>query len=111
MPHNNLLVSILNTLGVPDTLVWLLPALALSSAAVAVGTYVDSTIPTIAFAAAWLVVVGAWLGDVPRAVRGASVDGLATAQPAVQAALLVVTVAAAGAVFVRRDIDPNWRTL
>ena len=105
------IVSPLTTLGLADTMVWLLPALALSATSVAIGTYVDSTIPTIAFATAWLVVVGAWLGDVPRSVRGLTVDGLATDQPAVQAALLVVTVAAAGVVFARRDTDPNWRTL
>jgi hypothetical protein len=105
------IVSPLTTLGLADTTVWLLPALALSATTVAIGTYVDSTIPTIAFATGWLVVVGAWLGDVPRPVRGLTVDGLATDNPAVQAALVVATVAAAAVVFARRDTDPNWRTL
>jgi hypothetical protein len=105
------IVSPLTTLGLGDTAVWLLPALALSATTVAIGTYIDSTIPTIAFATAWLVVVGAWLGEVPRALRGVSVDGLATHQPAVQAALLVAAAVAGGVVFARRDTDPNWRTL
>ena len=105
------IVSPLTTLGLADTTVWLLPALALSATTVAIGTYVDSTIPTIAFATGWLVVVGVWLGDVPRPVRGLTVDGLATDNPAVQAALVVATVAAAAVVFARRDTDPNWRTL
>jgi hypothetical protein len=104
-------VSPLTTLGLSDIVVWLLPALALSATTVAIATYVDSTIPTIAFATGWLVVVGAWLGDVPRPVRGLTVDGLATDEPAVQAALIVATVAAAAVVFARRDTDPNWRTL
>jgi hypothetical protein len=104
-------VSPLTTLGLDDTLVWLLPALALSTVIVAISTYVDATIPMIAFATAWLAAVALWLGDVPRALRGVSVEGLVSDEPAVQAALLVCTVAAIGVCFVRRDASPNWRTV
>ena len=105
------LVSPLTTIGVSHVGVWLLPALALSAAAVAIGTYVDSTIPTVGLGMAWVGVVAAWLNDVPRALRGLTVDGLATDQPAVQAALLLATIAAVGVIVMRRDCDPNWRTL
>ena len=87
------------------------PALALSAISVAVATYVDSTVPTISFGIAWLAAVGAWLGDVPRALRGLSVDGLVTDRPAVQAALVVAIAAAVVVCVARRDSDPNWRTL
>ena len=106
-----ILVSPLTTLGPDDAVVWLLPALALSATAVAIATYVDSTVPTVSLAFAWLVIVAAWLADVPRALRGVSVDGLATDRPAVQATLLVATAAAFAVCYVRRDTDPNWRTL
>ncbi|HEX6658905.1 MAG TPA: zf-HC2 domain-containing protein [Ilumatobacter sp.] len=106
-----IVVSPLTTLDASDSIVWLLPALALSAISVAIATYVDSTLPVVAFAIGWLAVVGAWLGDVPRSLRGLSVDGLATDRPAVQAALLVATVAAFAVCVVRRDADPNWRTL
>ena len=104
-------VSPLTTLGLDDTAVWLLPALALSAVTVAISTYVDATIPTIAFATAWLAAVASWLGDVPRALRGVSVDGLVSDQPAVQAALLACTAAASAVSYVRRDSNPNWRTV
>ena len=106
-----ILVSPLTTLDARDSIVWLLPALALSAISVAIATYVDSSLPTVAFAIGWLAVAGAWLGEVPRALRGLSVDGLATHRPAVQAALLVATAAACVVCVVRRDADPNWRTL
>jgi hypothetical protein len=106
-----IIVSPLTTLDPHESVVWLLPALALSAISVAIATYVDSTIPTTLSAIAWLAVVGAWLGDVPRALRGLSVDGLVTNRPEVQAALVVATVAAIAVCFVRRDSDPNWRTL
>jgi hypothetical protein len=106
-----IVVSPLTTLDARDSIVWLLPALALSAISVAIATYVDSTLPTVAFSIGWLAVVGAWLGEVPRSLRGVSVDGLATDRPAVQAALLVATVGAFAVCVVRRDADPNWRTL
>ena len=106
-----LMVSPLTTLDPHESVVWLLPALALSAISVAIATYVDSTVPTILFGIAWLAAVGAWLGDVPRALRGLSVDGLVTERPDVQSALLVVTAAAIAVCFLRRDSDPNWRTL
>jgi hypothetical protein len=106
-----IVVSPLTTLDVNDSMVWLLPALALSAISVAIATYVDSTLPTVAFAIGWLAIVSAWLGDVPRSLRGLSVDGLATDRPAVQAALLVATLAACAVCISRRDTDPNWRTL
>ena len=74
-----------------DSMVWLLPALAVSAAIVAISTYVDSTIPTVAFAGGWLVAVGAWLDGVPRGLRGVSIDGLVSHRPAVQVALLLAT--------------------
>ena len=106
-----IVVSPLTTLDTRESVVWLLPALALSAISVAIATYADSTVPTIALGIAWLVAVGAWLEGVPRALRGISVEGLATDRPAVQAALLVATMAAIAVCFVRRDADPNWRTL
>ena len=106
-----ILVSPLTTIGVSHVAAWLLPAVALSAASVAIGTYVDSTVPTIALGMAWVGVVAAWLNDVPRAVRGLTIEGLATNQPAVQVALLLATFAAVAVVFARRDCDPNWRTL
>ncbi len=106
-----ILVSPLTTIGVSHVAVWLLPALALSAASAAIGTFVDSTVPTIALGMAWVGVVAAWLNDVPRAVRGLTVEGLATSHPSVQVALLLATLAAVGVVVARRDCDPNWRTL
>jgi len=106
-----ILVSPLTTLDPHESVVWLLPALALSAVSVAIATYMDSTVPTIACGLAWLVAVVAWLQDVPRALRGLSVDGLVTDRPAVQAAMLAVTAGAIAICFVRRDTDPNWRTL
>ena len=106
-----IVLSPLTTLDPRESFVWLLPALALSAISVAIATYVDSTVPTIAFGIAWLAAVGAWLEDVPRALRGISVDGLVTDRPGVQAALLVATAAAMALCFLRRDSDPNWRTL
>jgi hypothetical protein len=106
-----ILVSPLTTLDPHESVVWLLPALALSAVSVAIATYMDSTLPTIACALTWVVAVVAWLQDVPRAVRGLSVDGLVTDRPAVQAAMLAVTAGAIAVCFVRRDTDPNWRTL
>ena len=105
-----LMVSPLTTLGPADSLVWLLPALAVTAVTVAISTYVDSTVPTVVFAAAWLLVVGAWLSGVPRAVRGVSTDGLASNRPAVQAALLIVTLAAMAMCLARRDSNPDWRS-
>jgi hypothetical protein len=104
-------ISPLTTLGPQESVVWLLPALALSATCVAIATYVESTVPTIVFGIAWLAAVGAWLEDVPRALRGLSVDGLVTDRPGVQAALLLLTAAAMALCFVRRDSNPNWRTL
>jgi len=106
-----IVVSPLTTLDPHESVVWLLPALALSAISVAIATYVDSTVPTVSLGIAWLTAVGAWLGDVPRALRGLTVDGLVTDRPAVQAALVVAIAAAIGVCFVRRDSDPNWRTL
>jgi hypothetical protein len=106
-----LAVSPLTTLGFGDTAVWLLPALALSTVTVAISTFVDATVPTIAFATAWVAAVGAWLTDVPRALRGLSVEGLVSNDPAVQAALLACTAAAIAVSFARRDANPNWRTV
>jgi len=106
-----ILVSPLTTLDPHESVVWLLPALALSAVSVAIATFMDSTLPTIACGLAWLVAVVAWLQDVPRALRGLSVDGLVTDRPAVQAAMLAVTAGAIAICFVRRDTDPNWRTL
>jgi Putative zinc-finger len=106
-----ILVSPLTTLDPHESVVWLLPALALSAVSVAIATYMDSTLPTIACGLTWLVAIVAWLQDVPRAVRGLSVDGLVTDRPAVQAAMLAVTAVAMAVCFVRRDTDPNWRTL
>jgi hypothetical protein len=105
------IVSPLTTLGTQESIVWLLPALALSAISVAIATYVDSTVPTVALGIAWLVAVGAWLEDVPGALRGLSVDGLVTDRPAVQAVLTLATAAAIAVCFLRRDSDPNWRTL
>jgi hypothetical protein len=104
-------VSPLTTLDPHESVVWLLPALALSAISVAIATYVDSTVPTISLGIAWLAAVGAWLGDVPRTLRGLSVDGLVTDRPAVQAVLVVAIAAAVAVCVVRRDSDPNWRTL
>ena len=106
-----IVVSPLTTIDPHESVVWLLPALAVSAISVAVATYVDSTVPTISLGIAWLAAVGAWLGDVPRALRGLSVDGLVTDRPAVQAALVVAIAAAVVVCVVRRDSDPNWRTL
>jgi Putative zinc-finger len=106
-----ILVSPLTTLDAQESVVWLLPALALSAVSVAIATYMDSTLPTIACGLAWLVAIVAWLQDVPRALRGLSVDGLVTDRPAVQAAMLAVTAGAIAVCFLRRDTDPNWRTL
>ena len=63
-----IVVSPLTTLDPHESVVWLLPALALSAISVAIATYVDSTVPTVSFGIAWLAAVGAWLGDVPRAL-------------------------------------------
>ena len=106
-----ILVSPLTTLDARESFVWLLPALALSAISVAIATYVESTLPAIVFGIAWLVAIGSWLEQVPRALRGLSVDGLVTDQPGVQAALLAVTAGAIAICFARRDTDPNWRTL
>ena len=106
-----IVVSPLTTLGIQESIVWLLPALALSAISVAIATYVDSTVPTVTLGIAWLVAVGAWLEDVPSALRGLSVDGLVTDRPAVQAVLALATAAAIAVCFMRRDTDPNWRTL
>jgi hypothetical protein len=103
-------VSPLTTMGPGDSVVWLLPALAVTAVTVAISTYVDSTVPTVAFALGWLVIVGSWLSDVPRAVRGVSTEGLASDRPAVQAALVIATIAAVAMCFARRDSNPDWRS-
>lgn len=105
-----LLVSPLTTLDAGESLVWLLPALAVTATTVAISTYVDSTLPTVAFAVGWLAIVGSWLSDVPRAVRGVSTDGLASHRASVQLALLLVTMAAVAVSVVRRDSNPDWRS-
>ena len=93
----------LTTLSVADSVAWLLPALAASAAAVAIGTFVDSTLPTGVFALVWVVATGAWLRGVPRAMRGTSIDGLVSARSSVQLALVLLTVAAAVVAVVNRD--------
>src|SRR4029078_2129768 len=106
-----IVVSPLTTLGIQESIVWLLPALALSAISVAIATYVDSTVPMVTLAIAWLVAVGAWLKDVPSALRGLSVDGLVTDRPAVQAALAVATAAAIAVGCVWRGFDPTLRAV
>lgn len=105
-----LALSPLTTMTVADSLVWLLPGLALSAATVAIATFVEATVPTVAFAVGWLLVAGAWLRDVPRSLRGVSVDGIATERPAVQLALVLATLACACVGFLRRDSNPDWRS-
>ncbi len=106
-----ILVSPLTTMSAADSMVWLLPAVAVSAVIVAISTYVDSTIPTVAFAGGWLLVVGAWLTGVPRGLRGVSTDGIASHRPAVQLTLLLATVVAVAVCIVRRDSNPSWRSV
>lgn len=105
-----LVLTPLTSLALADTIVWLLPALAVSALAVAMGTFVDATFPTVVLAAAWLVAVGAWLGGAPRALRGVSTDGLLSHDPVVQVVLVVATLAAIAVAVVRSDSDPAWRS-
>lgn len=99
----------LTTIPAADLVVWLLPALAGTAIAVAVSTYVDATVPSIAMAIAWLGGVAVWLAGAPQAVRGATLDGLASNRAEVQIALAIATVVAAAIALVRTDADPAWR--
>lgn len=99
----------LTTIPAGDVLGWLLPALAGTAIAVAIGTYVDATVPSVTLAGGWLAAVGAWLADAPRAVRGTTLDGLASSRPEVQIGLVVATVVAAVVAAGRAGADPAWR--
>ena len=61
-----IVVSPLTTMSAADSMVWLLPASPSAPRSVAISTYADSTIPTVAFAGGGPLVVGAWLTEVPR---------------------------------------------
>ena len=105
-----IVVSPLTTLDPHEAVAWLLPALALSVVSVAIATYVDSpSRPSRSGSPGWRSWSRGWA--CAACLRGLSVDGLATDRPGVQAALLVATAAAIAVCFVRRDSDPNWRTL
>ncbi len=97
------LVTPVTTLSLSDSGAWLLPALAGCAVAVAIGTFVDSTLPTGVFALGWVVATGVWLHGAPSGMRGATVDGLVSADPVVQVGLLVATALAAGVAIANRD--------
>jgi hypothetical protein len=104
-----LAVSPLTTIGLSESIVWLLPALAVSAATVAIATFVDPTIPSVVLGAAWIVAVLAWLEGVPRGLKGISTEGLVSHRPLVQIALFVITVCALAVCALRRDSVPEWR--
>lgn len=91
------------TLTVADSMAWLLPALAASSLAVAIGTFVDSTVPSGVFALVWLSVTAAWLRGTPRVARGMSIDGLVSARSTVQVLLVVAIAVGVGVTAANRD--------
>jgi len=104
-----LAVTPLTTLPAADVVVWLLPALAGTALAVAIGTFVDATAPSIVLGLGWFLAVGVWLAGAPRALRGVTLDGLASDRADVQIALVVATVAAGVVALWRNDADPAWR--
>ena len=59
------LLTPLTTLSTADVAAWLLPALAASAAAVAIGTFIDSSLPTGLFALLWIAAATAWLRAAP----------------------------------------------
>lgn len=103
-------VTPLTTISWTGAAVWLLPALAISAVAVAIGTFVDATVPTTVLALGWCAAVAAWLRGAPRALRDLTTDGLVTARPAVQLALVAVTVAGVLVSMARGDATPAWRS-
>lgn len=104
-----LAVTPLTTLPAADVVVWLLPALAGTALAVAIGTFVDATAPSIVLALGWFLAVGVWLAGAPRALRGVTLDGLVSDRADVQIVLVVATVAAGVVALWRNDADPAWR--
>lgn len=102
-----LLVTPLTTVDTP--VVWLLPALAGTAIAVAISTYADATIPSVALGAAWLVAVGVWLAGAPRALRGVSPEGLVSHRADVQLALVAATLVAGAVAVWHSQTDPRWR--
>lgn len=105
-----LAASELTSVGWRDTLLWLLPALALSACVLALGTWFEPAIVAGALSAGWAGVVVASTRRVGGKVMPVPLEHFVTNRPSVKIICVVVMVVAATLILVRRDALPNWRS-
>ncbi|MER6911652.1 zf-HC2 domain-containing protein [Streptomyces sp. NPDC000594] len=95
--------------AVPGPALWLLPGLALTLAALALGSFVGCGRAATGLACGWLLLVGPLLGPVPRRVTE-EVTGL-IAGPAAQAGWAVAALLSAGLLILRRSSFDRLETV
>jgi hypothetical protein len=101
-------------LGLPQhgrmTVLWLLPALAMCSAALAMSTYIDLRYAAVVIAAVWLVGAVATMRGLPGVAAADLINRYVAFRPEGQLALGALAVLALTIATVRRSAFDGWRT-